>query len=140
MWRAWRYAWVSALSLGVLAGCVTDGSPSATTLATDSIAPVSSEATPLPSTASSAAQALFEAWQAHDRQAAQDVASESAVDNLWTTPPNGYVFNGTCKPAYCSFDNEPRFLAFYLVVNEKDHGFWVEEADAGTIESTIPPD
>jgi hypothetical protein len=35
--------------------------------------------------------------------------------------------------------HEPLFLAFYLVVNERDHGFWVEEADGGTIESTIPP-
>jgi hypothetical protein len=93
------------------------------------------EPSTLPATATAAAQALFDAWVRHDRSAATRVATPRAVAGLWHTEPSGFTFDGTCEPGRCSFDNDPEYVAFYLVVKARGQGYVVVRADIGTIES-----
>lgn len=95
--------------------------------------------TVLPSTASAAAQALFDAWQAQNRTAALRVASFDAVHSLWRFgQPDRYTFSGTCT-RYCSFRDQAGLMAFYLVVKNTGEGYWVKRADLGTIEEECSP-
>jgi hypothetical protein len=105
-------------------------------LETDPADNVGESAIPPPaSSPQTAAQALFDAWQAGDLDAAQDVASDQALASLSETDPTGFRYNGVCEPGICSFDNESAGFAFYLVVTKESDGYSVSRADLAVIES-----
>lgn len=144
-------AWLTTLAAGaLLAACGSSGHQAAPTTTTrPATTTATTPATTAPTTAAptsaagptefmpthrAVADALFAAWQAHDRAKAQKIATPAAVDSLFGVDPKGW-YRYTYKNVYCDTgefdegncnyrDDNGNYAQVHLTHDQ--HGWWAD--------------